>query len=111
MGQEVFTVFARQQLEGIHQLSRQLNADGARAHRDVLLDFMAAHLPEIRDLCKQDDPHATVEAGDLAVLCLELILEQGQDPDRIVARCYQRFQNKLAVLQRERAGRQAPQGH
>jgi len=77
-----------------------------------LLELMAHHIEEIRDLWREGDRHALIETGDLAVLCFELLLEYRVSPDRIMRECFGRYEKKLSVLlaeaerERNRRGKQ-----
>jgi formyltetrahydrofolate synthetase len=64
---------------------------------------MRAHIEEIEELCAAGDQHALTETGDLIVLCLELIIEHGNDMDVIMDKCFGRYDKKLrSLLQDER---------
>lgn len=47
------------------------------------------------------DAHYLVETGDLIILCLEILIENNQSPDRILSRCYDRYKKKLTTLLKE----------
>lgn len=91
------TEYAKEQIKEIHDLSKKVNS-GGKTHRDVLLSFIKQHPEEILKLQKEGDEHFITEAGDLAVLCLELILQEGKDPDEVMGECFLRFRNKLEWL-------------
>jgi len=59
---------------------------------------MRHHIGEIEELALRQDRHFLVETGDLAVLCLELLLEHGVSPDKIMGRCFGRYERKLNGL-------------
>lgn len=94
---ESFTAYAREKLREIHGLSSEYNSR-TDDHAAVLLDFVGKHADELKRLYEAKDPHFDVETGDLIVLCCELLLERGKDPDRIMDRCYGRFSGKLKEL-------------
>lgn len=91
-------------LSEIHALSQRINSSEGSGHRDVLIKFIRTHSDEINTLFCKGDPHAVIETGDLAVLCLELIMESGRDPDEILNICYSRFINKLRSILDDRDG-------
>ena len=93
---KVFSPSACERLCHIHELSRSVNRGGA--HQEVLLNFISNHAQEIKQLLRAGNDHAYIEAGDLIVLCLELILEGGQDMEQIMTRCLLRFEKKLHGL-------------
>lgn len=86
---------AVRQLDEIHQLSRVVNAAHAQGHARVLLDFIAEHATEIRQLYERHDPHYLVETGDLMILCAEVLHEAGESCDAILEQCFERFRAKL----------------
>ncbi|MCM8769133.1 MAG: hypothetical protein NC911_05595, partial [Candidatus Omnitrophica bacterium] len=94
----VFTKKALKKLSLIHQLSQQYNAAGKLNHRQVLLRLLEEHCQEILSLFQANNPHALVETGDLLVLCLELMIEEGVCPDKLVATCFTRYRRKLSGL-------------
>ncbi|HOJ39961.1 MAG TPA: hypothetical protein PK644_05800 [bacterium] len=94
----ILTRTALKKLSRIHLLSRKYNASGKRDHRSVLLKLLRKHCQEILLLFKKNKPHAIVETGDLLVLCLELMVEEGVSPDAVVATCFERYDRKLTEL-------------
>ncbi len=91
------TKFARKEIEEVHALSRRYNGKRG-AHPDVLLKLVKKHTKEICELHKKKDTHFAVEVGDLLILCHELLLEHGKDPDEIRDLCYKRYKEKLSEL-------------
>ena len=70
-------------------------------HLGILLELMRHHIDEIEELFKKKDNHFMVETGDLAVLCYELMLENGGSIDDILMRCFDRYDRKLESLLKE----------
>ncbi len=97
----VFSKEALKKLEEIHCLSSIVNSND---HRKKLIELVKKHAEEIEQLYKKDDPHADIEAGDLAILCFELILESRKNPDRILEKCFERYEKKLSQLAEEKSG-------
>jgi len=93
-----FTEFSQQEIKAIHGLSQKYNSLKSEDHALALLSLMEKHVPEIRELYKNGDPHFLTETGDLAVLCFELMEEAGKSPDSVMAICYKRYREKLAEL-------------
>lgn len=89
---------ALRRVKHIHQLSSQYNSRQGKPHTDRLLELMDKHVREIRELVVNHDPHGLVENGDLLILCLELLIEQGQDSNDIFERCCLRYEQKLEKL-------------
>ena len=86
------------EIKSIHEKSRLLNSSGKIKHAEVLLELMREHIREVGELVRGHNPHFLVETGDLAVLCLELMLESGVSPDEMLDKCYQRYHKKLDFL-------------
>jgi hypothetical protein len=84
-------------LRRIHDLSLRVNGSG-EAHRKKLLSMMTDHVSEIRELLQNGDPHAYVEAGDLMILAMEMIVEGGRDPQEVYELCCGRFERKLEEM-------------
>jgi phosphoribosyl-ATP pyrophosphohydrolase len=91
---KTFTGYSISEILDIHALSVKRNASGC-AHADKLMEMIKEHALEIEELLKAKDPHCCIETGDLAVLCLELLVEKGADPDKVMRNCYKRFRKKL----------------
>ena len=98
MSASCLTQQALRRTTSIHTLSRRVNTGRKRSHAKKLLYLMREHVAEIEGLWKQGDPHAVVEAGDLLVLCLELILESGACPNAVIEECFGRYEKKLRQL-------------
>ncbi len=94
----VFTSPSLQRLKKIHRLSVRYNRKVGKRHSERLLELMAHHAEEIRELWQAGDRHALIEAGDLAVLCFELLLEYRSSPDRVMLTCFGRYEKKLGAL-------------
>jgi hypothetical protein len=95
--QKSLTEYAREQIKEVHGLSALYNDEG-KDHAKVLLELVGEHAEEISELYDNKDDHFSVEVGDLLILCHELLLEQGKDPDRIMELCYGRYKRKLGEL-------------
>lgn len=93
-----FTKKAINKLSAISDKSRELNVKSEKKHNAILLDFIREHADEVSRLYLKGDKHFLVETGDLIVLCLELLIENGKDPDEILNLCFKRFNRKLDVL-------------
>lgn len=92
------TNFARSELGTIHGYSTRYNKLLNKNHSLALLELMAEHIDEIRQRYDKGDKHYLIEAGDLLILCLELIKESKSSPDVILSRCYGRYHKKLPGL-------------
>ena len=85
-------------VKGIHVLSRRYNGPVSKTHIAKLLELVDKHAKEIRELYEKGDQHFLTETGDLAVLCLELLLENGADTDTVLRKCFKRYEDKLTRL-------------
>ena len=94
----VFKKAALVRVQGVHRLSTRYNQKIGKAHSQRLLELMRHHVVEIEELAQRRDPHFLVETGDLAVLCLELLLEHRAAPDEILEQCFGRYERKLEAL-------------
>ncbi|MDD3089166.1 MAG: hypothetical protein PHT95_04395 [Candidatus Omnitrophica bacterium] len=92
-----FTEYSRERIKRIHGLSSEYNGRGGK-HTEKLLFLVREHAREITSLHAVRDGHFITETGDLLVLCLELILEEGADPDAVIELCYGRYHSKLKGL-------------
>ena len=92
----------KKRLKGVHNLSRLNNGTDKRGHEQKLLELMRHHIDEIEELYRKDDKHFLVETGDLIVLCMELLLENGVSVDNTFLQCIERYENKLNQLINER---------
>lgn len=101
MDTHAFMPAAFERIRNIHQLSIRYNQLTRYPHRKRLLDLVSKHAEEIRDLCEKGDLHYVVESGDLAILCFELMLEEGRSPDEVIAQCFRRYEDKLNFLIRD----------
>ncbi len=88
----------KKRVQAIHVLSRKINGTDRDTHVQKLLEMMTHHTEEIPPLVSRNDPHALIETGDLIVLCLELLMEKGADPDQILDTACARFEKKLSEL-------------
>jgi hypothetical protein len=97
------TEYAKEKIRRVHALSEEYNGKD-RPHTEVLLELVKKHAEEIEELYNQGDEQFGVEVGDLLILCHELLLEHGKDPDQVMDLCYGRYMNKLAELIEKRRG-------
>jgi hypothetical protein len=56
---------------------------------------------EIALLHKRRDAHYLIETGDLLILCLEILLENKKDVDKMIELCFGRYERKLNHLMAE----------
>ncbi|MDD5633993.1 MAG: hypothetical protein PHW46_01810 [Candidatus Omnitrophica bacterium] len=91
---KTFTKYAIKNIKEIHRLSRKRNSV-TKAHPEMLLEFVRSHTKEMKELYEKKDKHFNVETGDLIILCLELLIENGAEPDAIMNIGYGRFRKKL----------------
>ncbi len=92
------TDYANGELSVIHARSKRLNRLLKKDHSHALLEMMAKHVKEIKELHRKKNRHYVIETGDLLVLCLELIKEAKRSPDAVLSTCYLRFYKKLSGL-------------
>jgi hypothetical protein len=97
---------ALQKIKAIHQLSDRYNKslpDNARPnnHSLKLIELIKEHSNEIKELFVEGNKHYLIEAGDLIMLCFELILENHASINEILSRCFERYEIKLTELLRE----------
>ncbi|MEA2036398.1 MAG: hypothetical protein U9O94_02740 [Nanoarchaeota archaeon] len=83
----------KERIEKIIELSGKLGTDS-----DKLIEMMEHHTKEIKELFEKKDKHFAVEAGDLIILCLELLIKEGYSIEEIMDKCYGRFDKKLTEL-------------
>ncbi|MDD3375113.1 MAG: hypothetical protein PHY73_05260 [Candidatus Omnitrophica bacterium] len=95
---KVFTKQALDEIKKVHSLSRQYNDKKKKSHETKLLSLMRKHVGEIEDLYQSQDKHFLIETGDLAVLCLEIFLENKISADEVIMQCFDRHQKKLKSL-------------
>ncbi len=95
---KALTSEAAQRIRAIHALSRRVNDRVGERHFARLMALVRSHVQEIGELRRSGDPHAVVETGDLLVLVLELLLEQGAAIDPILFRCFDRYDRKLGEI-------------
>ncbi|MDD4957498.1 MAG: hypothetical protein PHH49_04770 [Candidatus Omnitrophica bacterium] len=98
---EYFSEQALSGLDEIQALSAEVNGAGDQ-HDKALLRFIEEHAAEIKDLYDEKDGHYMYEAGDLIILCMELIKSSGGDPDTILRVRYGKFREKIAGILRDR---------
>lgn len=94
----VFVKVALRRIKGVHRLSARYNQKIGKPHTERLIELMRHHIEEIEGLVRQGNPHFLVETGDLAVLCLEVLLEHRTSPDAIMEKCFGRYERKLNSL-------------
>ena len=99
---KIFTKRAFDETREVHRLSRQHNGKEKEKHEQKLLSLMRKHVDEIEDLYQDKDKHFLIETGDLAVLCLEMFLENKVSADDIMVHCFNRYQEKLKSLIKKR---------
>ena len=99
--EQIISSSALRRVKGIHKLSLEYNGKVAKPHQERLLELMRHHIDEIEELAAQKNKHFLVETGDLAVLCLELILENEKSVDEILECCFGRYERKLNCLLQE----------
>ena len=92
-----FTLYAEKKIDQVHALSAEHNAKD-KEHAKVLIELIKKHAIEIEELYNAEDEHLKIETGDLLVLCLELLKEQGAQADKIMDTCYSRYKDKLTSL-------------
>lgn len=90
---------ALNKIEKIHALSSNVNSEN---HRKKLLYLARKHIDEIEYLYNTNDSHADIEAGDLAILCFEMIVESGKNPASILEQCFDRYIKKLKQLKEKK---------
>ncbi len=90
----------------IHALSARRAADEGMPHRHVLVSMIMSHAREIDTCLDRNDNHAAAETADLAILCLELLMEMGVDPDRVFDARYRRFIEKISFTRKRTKGDQ-----
>jgi uncharacterized protein YabN with tetrapyrrole methylase and pyrophosphatase domain len=83
----------KERIKKIQELSDKLGTDSKK-----LIDMMQHHTEEIKELFDKNDTHFAVEAGDLIVLAIELLMKEGYSIEEIMDRCYDRFDKKLNEL-------------
>jgi hypothetical protein len=93
-----FTDFAKNEIKTIHALSERYNKLKGKDHAKALLELVKKHIGELEETFDAGDPHFVTEAGDLAVLCFELMTEYKRPVDDVMAECYGRYRRKLADL-------------
>lgn len=98
MQKRVLSKEAIRRLKAIHQLSQNYNRKLKKNHRKRLMDLMKEHIDEIYELCQKDNPHYLTETGDLIILCMELLLEEGISIDTMLEKCFNRYEIKLPKL-------------
>jgi hypothetical protein len=98
MPQSVIQKKALIRIKKIHRLSQRYNKKVRYSHRKRLLELMASHVKEIRQLVRQKNKHYLVETGDLMILCFEMLLEDKASADRILRKCFGRYEQKLTML-------------
>lgn len=91
------TKHAKDNIRGIHALSSSYNGKGGK-HAEKLLGLVRKHAREITELYRDRDAHFAVEVGDLLILCHELLIEAGKDPNEVMELCYRRYKKKLGQL-------------
>ncbi len=97
MGEIVFKKEALERIKNIHRLSKEYNQRTETPHFQKLFHLIEKHAKEIQELFKNNDNHFIIETGDLAILCFEVILEAGVSVEKILLKCFERYEKKLKI--------------
>ena len=95
------TEFAASEIKAIHGLSAKYNGMKGKDHTKALLELVKKHIGELEETFDAGDPHFVTEAGDLAVLCFEIMAEYKRSADDVMEECYGRYRKKLSSLIKE----------
>ena len=87
--------------KNIHELSRLYNKKLKNNHKKRLLELMREHIEEITKLSNKNSRHYLTETGDLIILCFELLLENNVSINKVLLRCFKRYETKLPKLIKE----------
>ena len=87
-----------ERIKAIHKLSQVYNKKIGKNHKERLIELMQEHTDEIKTLFKNKNKHYLTETGDLIVLCLELLIENEKSVEKVMAKCFQRYEKKLPNL-------------
>jgi len=98
MQKRILNAEAAKRLEAIHKLSQDYNRKLKTNHRKRLMELMKEHVDEISKLCRKNNLHYLTETGDLIILCIELLLEEGVSIDEMLLKCFNRYETKLPKL-------------
>lgn len=88
-------------IESIHKLSRLYNKKLKNNHKKRLLGLMREHIDEITKLSNRNNKHYLTEIGDLIILCFELLLENNVSINKVLLKCFKRYETKLPKLIKE----------
>lgn len=88
--------------KNIHELSRLYNKKLKNNHKKRLLELMREHIEEITKLSNKNNRHYLTETGDLIILCFELLLENNVSINKVLLKCFKRYETKLPKLIKER---------
>ena len=80
-------------MKNILNITSQLGTDSNK-----IISMMNKHAAEIKELYDKKDKHFAVETGDLIILCLQLLMREGYNVDKVMDRCYERFERKYGEL-------------
>jgi len=97
----VFYKDALKEFSYIHKLSKKYNSLSNKNHAKKIISLIRKHIKEIDTLYNKKNKHYIIETGDLLVLCMEIFLETGKNPDKIINICFKRYKNKLSQLLNE----------
>lgn len=86
-------IIDRGRINKIISLSKQIGNDPEK-----FIDMIKHHGDEIKELFEKNDKHFAVETGDLIILCIELLLDEGYSVQEILEQCYGRFDKKINKL-------------
>ncbi len=82
-------------IQMLNQKSIQLN-ETKKTENSFTLESMEKHVREIRNLFARKDSHWAIEAGDLLIHCMKILVLNGYDLNEIVEKCTRRFETKIA---------------
>ena len=87
--------------KNIHELSRLYNKKLKNNHKKRLLELMKEHVEEITKLSNKNNRHYLTETGDLIILCFELLIENKVSINKVLLKCFKRYETKLPKLIKE----------
>lgn len=102
MKENVLQKKSLERTKNIHELSRLYNKKLKNNHKKRLLELMREHIEEITKLSNKNNRHYLTETGDLIILCFELLLENNVSINKVLLKCFKRYETKLPKLIKER---------
>jgi hypothetical protein len=102
MKENVLQTKSLARIKNIHKLSRLYNKRLKNNHKKRLLELMREHIEEITKLSNKNNRHYLTETGDLVILCFELLLENNVSINKVLLKCFKRYETKLLKLIKER---------